>query len=148
MTAGSAAKRIVEIALVLLSAGMVWVVASGTGELRRLDRSIAEQEAIIDSLTAEQVNLDIETREAGEAIGELPESSRLGEATRRGWEIAKREEIIAGLTTRARARVRNYEKAKGRARSNMARLAVPLAAGWVVLMAGRWMLGRRFFVKS
>lgn len=115
-------------------------------ELRRLDDSIAEQRTIIASLKDELRKIRTQIDAIDEEMKAMPDSlapARMGIVTKRAFEIAKQEEIIHGRTTRARARIRNFEKAEGEVRGRMARRGVPAGVSVMLLLVGYVFFSRR-----
>jgi len=122
--------RLSGIAIVLLPIVIVWVVVADLRTMRAAGRSVAAEEAVVDSLRVELRNLQAQVKKAGEEIKDLPESAQLGRAFDEGFRIAKRQENVEGLITRSRNRIRNFESTRADARRHMIRLASPLAAAW------------------
>jgi hypothetical protein len=124
--------RFSGIVVVLLPLVIAWVLFHDWRAVRAADRSIAVQEAVVDSLRAELRDLEAQMKKAGEEIRELPESARMGRAVDEGRRIAKRQEWIEGLITRSRRRIHNLEATRDTAQRHAIRLALPLAAAWGV----------------
>jgi hypothetical protein len=127
----------------LLSLVAVWALASQGRELKRLDAAIAAESEIVDSLRAESKRLRMRVREVGEEVKALPESARLGRATRAAQEISKQQEMVEGRLTRSRARIRNFEVDKARAAGKVTRWTAAALLGWVWVVLIRMGLGRR-----
>ena len=125
--------RLSGIAIVLLPIIIAWVVVTDLRTMQAADRSIARQDAVVDSLRAELRELKNQIRAEGEDIKELPEEAQLGRAVNSGFKIAKRQENIEGLITRNRNKMKNLEATRTEARGHMTRSAVPLVVTWGVL---------------
>ncbi len=138
----SVIRKLVRIAAFLVVVGAVWVVLDGTRDIRELDRSIAEQILIGDSLRAELRAVDVEMKQLGQDLEKMPEHQRMGTATKGAFKFAKRQEFLEGRITRSRAKIKAFEKRKSELRGRMTRRALPLGLGWLLLMVVSWRLPR------
>jgi len=134
--------NLVRIASFLAVVGAAWVVLDGTRDIRQLDRSIAEQTLVGDSLRAELQATDMQMKQLGKDLEKMPEHQRMGTATKGAFKFAKRQEFLEGRLTRSRARIKAFEEKKTELRDRMTRRALPLGLGWLLLMVVYWRLPR------
>ena len=130
--------RLSGIAIVVLPIMIAWVVFTDLRTIQATNRSIARQDAVVDSLRAELRALKKQVKDEGEEIQELPEEARLGRAVDSSWRIAKKQENVEGLITRSRNRKKNLEASGAETRSHMVRSPIPMIIAWTVLGLVFW----------
>lgn len=138
-----AARWLLRIVLIILPIGVGWLLFQDAGELRTLDEAVILQETRIDSLKAEHRKLIAELGQVKEEVGEMPETARLGHATRSAMSISKQQDILDGLIMRSRRRIQAIEPARISLRSRMTQVGLVGGLLWLATFAGQWVLRRR-----
>jgi len=136
-------KRVLLWGAFVLALGFLWTLVSATRETASYDRSIAIQETRIDSLRGVLRDLNAEVKKAGEEAKELPDEARLGHATRSAFRIAKHQERVDGLITRARNRIQGIKIEKNTARRDSLERGWAIGATWLVLFVSYFWIRRR-----